>query len=203
MHFQAQKVHSLSEKWYNNHLSIWVSYESQVLHTVWCNITGETTGEIWTWPHLEQKWLKLEQFVLRMWLLTLTVCPAGPRRWLCSCYWFLSCVLWSGPNRYAITEDIQIKSQRLSCGRQRSRLVFCFSVPGRRAIWTTGANSINSITKCILQVQSVFLHVTTYFNTTPWPYVVASMYLRHSYVSYNVSQKISDLLRNVVIVESD
>ena len=27
--------------------------KSQVLHTVWCNITGEGTGEIWTWSLLE------------------------------------------------------------------------------------------------------------------------------------------------------
>ena len=26
--------------------------KSQVLHTVWCNMTGEATGEIWTWSAL-------------------------------------------------------------------------------------------------------------------------------------------------------
>ena len=26
--------------------------KSQVLHTVWCNMTGEATGEIWTWSLL-------------------------------------------------------------------------------------------------------------------------------------------------------
>ena len=29
--------------------------KSQVLHTVWCNITGEATGEIWTWSLLGVK----------------------------------------------------------------------------------------------------------------------------------------------------
>ena len=32
--------------------------ESQVLHTVWCNITGETAGEIWSWSLLGVKGLK-------------------------------------------------------------------------------------------------------------------------------------------------
>ena len=31
--------------------------KSQVLHTVWCNITGEATGEIWTWSLLGVKGL--------------------------------------------------------------------------------------------------------------------------------------------------
>ena len=29
--------------------------KSQVLHTVWCNMTGEATGEIWTWSLLGVK----------------------------------------------------------------------------------------------------------------------------------------------------
>ena len=32
--------------------------KSQVLHTVWCNITVEATGEIWTWSLLGVKGLK-------------------------------------------------------------------------------------------------------------------------------------------------
>ena len=31
--------------------------KSQVLHTVWCNITGEAAGEIWTWSLLGVKGL--------------------------------------------------------------------------------------------------------------------------------------------------
>ena len=30
---------------------------SQVLHTVWCYITGEAAGEIWNWPLLGVKGL--------------------------------------------------------------------------------------------------------------------------------------------------
>ena len=29
--------------------------KSHVLHTVWCNITGEAAGEIWTWSLLGRK----------------------------------------------------------------------------------------------------------------------------------------------------
>ena len=29
--------------------------KTHVLHTVWCNITGEAAGEIWTWSLLEVK----------------------------------------------------------------------------------------------------------------------------------------------------
>ena len=47
-----------SENWYENHLSIWVSYEKPILHTVWCNMTGEARGEIWTWSLLGVKVLK-------------------------------------------------------------------------------------------------------------------------------------------------
>ena len=32
--------------------------KSQVLHTVWCNITGEAAGEIWTWSLLGVKGLR-------------------------------------------------------------------------------------------------------------------------------------------------
>ena len=32
--------------------------KSQVLHTVWCNISGEATGEIWNWSLLGMKGLK-------------------------------------------------------------------------------------------------------------------------------------------------
>ena len=32
--------------------------KNQVLHTVWCNISGETAGEIWTWSLLGVKGLK-------------------------------------------------------------------------------------------------------------------------------------------------
>ena len=39
-------------------LIIWVSYmKSQVLHTVWCNISGEAAGEIWNWSYLGVKGL--------------------------------------------------------------------------------------------------------------------------------------------------
>ena len=31
--------------------------KSQVLHTVWCSISGEAAGEIWTWSLLGVKWL--------------------------------------------------------------------------------------------------------------------------------------------------
>ena len=32
--------------------------KSQVLHTVWCNMTGEATGEIWSWSLLGVKGLR-------------------------------------------------------------------------------------------------------------------------------------------------
>ena len=32
--------------------------KSQVLHTVWCNITGEAAGEIWIWSLLGVKGLR-------------------------------------------------------------------------------------------------------------------------------------------------
>ena len=48
-----------SENWYKNHLSIWVSYEKpSSSYTVWCNMTGEATGEIWTWSLLGVKVFK-------------------------------------------------------------------------------------------------------------------------------------------------
>ena len=34
--------------------------ESQVLHTVWCNIAGEAAGEIWNWSFLGVKGLKAD-----------------------------------------------------------------------------------------------------------------------------------------------
>ena len=33
--------------------------ESQVLHTVWCNIAGEAAGEIWNWSFLGVKGLNI------------------------------------------------------------------------------------------------------------------------------------------------
>ena len=38
--------------------------ESQVFHTVWCNITGEAAGEIWTWSLLRVKGLKVILFLI-------------------------------------------------------------------------------------------------------------------------------------------
>ena len=34
--------------------------KSQVLHTMWCNITGDSTGQIWNWSLLGVKGLKRE-----------------------------------------------------------------------------------------------------------------------------------------------
>ena len=34
--------------------------KSQVLHTVWCSISGEAAGEIWNWALLGVKGLKVE-----------------------------------------------------------------------------------------------------------------------------------------------
>ena len=36
--------------------------KSQVLHSVWCNISGEAAGEIWTWPLLGVKELNIEKY---------------------------------------------------------------------------------------------------------------------------------------------
>ena len=33
--------------------------KSQVLHTVWCNISGEAAGELWNWSPLGVKGLNL------------------------------------------------------------------------------------------------------------------------------------------------
>ena len=38
-----------SENLYYNHLSSELAMKSQVLLTVWCNISGEAAGEIWHW----------------------------------------------------------------------------------------------------------------------------------------------------------
>ena len=55
-------------KWCNENLEvqscfIWVSLKRQVLHTVWCNISGEAAGEIWTWSLLGVKGLSPGQTV--------------------------------------------------------------------------------------------------------------------------------------------
>ena len=34
--------------------------KSQVLHALWCNISGEAAGEIWHWSPLEVKELNTE-----------------------------------------------------------------------------------------------------------------------------------------------
>ena len=41
-----------SENWQYNHPSSGYAMKSQVLHTVWCNISGEAAGEIWNWSLL-------------------------------------------------------------------------------------------------------------------------------------------------------
>ena len=41
-----------NENWLYNHLSSEKAVKTQVLHTVWCNISGEATGEIWNWSLL-------------------------------------------------------------------------------------------------------------------------------------------------------
>ena len=38
--------------------------ESQVLHTVWCNIAGEATGEIWNWSFLGVRGLKIIRMIM-------------------------------------------------------------------------------------------------------------------------------------------
>ena len=66
------------ENWYNNRLSIWVTYmKSHVLNTVWCNITGKAPGEIWTWS--------LGLGVKRLTFISIAVCdpyiqPTGAER---------------------------------------------------------------------------------------------------------------------------
>ena len=48
------KFHATSTPWptTNRANATCVSYESQVLHTVWCHISGEVAGEIWNWSLL-------------------------------------------------------------------------------------------------------------------------------------------------------
>ena len=36
--------------------------ENQVLHTVWCNISGEAAGDIWNWSLLGVEGLSLQNF---------------------------------------------------------------------------------------------------------------------------------------------
>ena len=43
-----EKIYKWSnEKWQYNHLSSELAMKSQVLHTVWCYVSGEAAGEIW------------------------------------------------------------------------------------------------------------------------------------------------------------
>ena len=46
--WRSEKFYYLSSEW---------AMKSQVLHTVWCNISGEAAGEIWTWSLLGVKGL--------------------------------------------------------------------------------------------------------------------------------------------------
>ena len=46
-----------SENLYYNHLSSEYAMKSQVLLTVWCNISGEAAGEIWHWSFSGMKGL--------------------------------------------------------------------------------------------------------------------------------------------------
>ena len=41
--------------------------KSQVLHTVWCNMTGEATGEIWTWSLSGVKGITVSLLVWHYW----------------------------------------------------------------------------------------------------------------------------------------
>ena len=45
----------MSENWQHNHLSSQSGMKSQILHTVWCNISGEAAGEIWNLSLLAER----------------------------------------------------------------------------------------------------------------------------------------------------
>ena len=44
--------------WLYNHFSSDEATKSKVIHAVWCNITSEAAGQIWTWSVLGVRGLK-------------------------------------------------------------------------------------------------------------------------------------------------
>ena len=81
---------------------------SQVLHTVWCNTSGEAAGEIWNWSQMRDDYYQFSHFLPYTFLFkTLGECAFWTWEWK-SVRFFLSMRLWttSASSRRELTSRV-------------------------------------------------------------------------------------------------